>query len=83
MRAGDASAFAPIVACIEASTYRCLRGFRQSVDISTYVHYAGAVPGTSNPANNWAAWDQNSTRAYFAGIYWQAQASYFGVDRIP
>ena len=57
-------------------------GTGHRIDISTYYHYAGAVPGT-NPANNWNEWDQNSTRAYFAGIYWQAYQSYFGVDRVP
>ncbi len=51
-------------------------------DIATYYHYAGAVPGT-NAANAWAQWDQPSTRAYFAGIYWQAYASHFGVDLVP
>ncbi len=57
-------------------------GTGHRIDISTYYFYVGAVPGT-NPVNNWNEWDQNSTRAYFAGIYWQAYQSYFGVDRMP
>lgn len=59
------------------------QGTGHRVDIATYVHYAGAVPGTANPTNAWPAWDQNATRAYLAGIYWQAYASYFGTDLVP
>ncbi|HEY8602434.1 MAG TPA: hypothetical protein VIL85_28690 [Thermomicrobiales bacterium] len=40
------------------------------------------MPGT-NPANAWAGRDQPASRAYFAGIYWQACASYFGTDLVP
>jgi hypothetical protein len=57
-------------------------GTGHRIDIVTYYHYAGAIPGT-NPLNAWAQWDQNATRGYFAGIYWQAWASYFGVDNLP
>jgi hypothetical protein len=59
-----------------------LVGTGHRIDISTYYFYAGAVPGT-NAANPWPQWDQPATRAYFAGIYWQAYASYYGVDRVP
>lgn len=57
-------------------------GTGHRVDISTFYFYAGPIPGT-NAANAWAQWDQPATRGYFAGIYWQAYASYFGVDQVP
>lgn len=45
-------------------------GHRQ--DIVTYVFYAGPLPGTSAVTDPWSAWDQPSTRAWFAQALWQA-----------
>ena len=50
-------------------------------DIATYYTHAGALPGT-NPAAPWQAWDQPSTRGWFAQALWQALNSHFGVDRV-
>jgi VCBS repeat-containing protein len=55
-------------------------GHRQ--DLATYVHYAGAIPGTT-PAAAWAEWDRPSTRAWFAGALWQALNAHFGQDLVP
>jgi len=68
-------------------------GHRQ--DLVTYVHYAGAVRGTTSTTINFDGktvpsdgttgpfngWDATSSRAYFAFALWQALQSYYGVDR--
>lgn len=41
-------------------------------DLSTYVHYIGAVPGTSNTVQPWPVWEQPSTRGWFAQALWLA-----------
>jgi hypothetical protein len=46
-------------------------------DLVTYVHYAGALPGT-DATGAWGAWDQPATRAWFSQALWQALSSYFG-----
>jgi hypothetical protein len=51
-------------------------------DISTFVHYAGALPGTT-PNANWAEWNQPATRAWFAEALWQALNSHFGGAGLP
>ena len=56
-------------------------GHRQ--DITTYVHYVGAVPGTAQLNGPFPNWDQPSTREWFAEALWRALNSYFGVDRVP
>lgn len=40
-------------------------------DLATYVHYLGAIPGTS-PSQNWTSYDQPASRAFFALAEWQA-----------
>jgi hypothetical protein len=55
-------------------------GHRQ--DLATYVHYAGALPGT-DPHALWDGWDQPATRGWFALAEWQALNSYFVIDRVP
>lgn len=40
-------------------------------DISTFVHYVGAAPGT-DPHQSWDGWDQPSSRGWFAQTLWQA-----------
>jgi hypothetical protein len=52
------------------------------IDLATYVHYAGAAPGT-DPAQPWATWSEPSTRGWFAQALWQALDGYFKVDRLP
>lgn len=56
-------------------------GHRQ--DIVTYVHYAGALPGTSQLNGPFPNWNQPSTREWFAEALWRALNSHFGVDRVP
>ena len=51
-------------------------------DLATFVHYAGAPPGTTL-AGSWATWDTASSRAWFATALWQALDSYYNVDRTP
>jgi hypothetical protein len=41
------------------------------VDLATYVHYLGAVPGTS-ATSDWTSYDQPASRAFFALAEWQA-----------
>lgn len=41
-------------------------------DLSTYVHYIGAVPGTSTTTQPWSVWDQPSRRGWFAQALWLA-----------
>jgi hypothetical protein len=55
-------------------------GHRQ--DLATYVHYAGAPPGTT-PTADWPAWDTPASRGWFAQALWQALDSYYNVDRVP
>lgn len=55
-------------------------GFRK--DISTYVYYAGFVPGTGNQFNPWPTWASPAKRQQIAAIVWKAYASYWGVDRV-
>lgn len=55
-------------------------GFRR--DITTYTYYAGAVPGTTGPADAWATWSSPAKRQQIAAILWNAYASYWGTDRI-
>jgi Divergent InlB B-repeat domain/S-layer homology domain len=50
-------------------------------DIATYVHYAGALPDAPALTSPFAAWDQASTRGWFARALWQALDAYFGSDR--
>ena len=50
-------------------------------DITAYYRHAGALPGT-NPVAAWPAWDQPSTRGWFAQALWQALDSHFSVDRV-
>ncbi len=54
-------------------------GHRQ--DIATFVHYAGAVPGSSNTGGDFDGWDQPSSRGWFARVLWQTLNSYFGADQ--
>ena len=56
-------------------------GHRQ--DIATYVHYAGALPGTDTTSTAWIAWDQPSTRAWFAEAEWRALDTYFRFQPVP
>ena len=49
----------------------------------TYVHYAGALPGTSQLNGPFPNWNQPSTREWFAEALWRALDSHFGVDRVP
>ena len=56
-------------------------GHRQ--DIATYVHYAGALPDTTDVNGAWAGWDQPAPRGWFAEAEWRALNSYFGLDRTP
>ncbi|HEY8600867.1 MAG TPA: S8 family serine peptidase [Thermomicrobiales bacterium] len=51
-------------------------------DLATFVHYAGAPPGTAL-GGNWATWDIASSRAWFATALWQALDSYYNADRTP
>jgi alpha-tubulin suppressor-like RCC1 family protein len=41
-------------------------------DLATYVHYLGAVPGTSTNTQTWSVWEQPSTRGWFAQALWLA-----------
>jgi hypothetical protein len=50
-------------------------GYRQ--DTATYVHYAGALPDTSNVNGAWSGWDQLAPRGWFAEAEWRAFNSYF------
>jgi hypothetical protein len=56
-------------------------GHRQ--DVSTYVYYVGALPGTASTTANWADWDQPNTRGWFAEAKWSTLNSYFGLDQTP
>ncbi|HEY8602257.1 MAG TPA: hypothetical protein VIL85_27775, partial [Thermomicrobiales bacterium] len=47
------------------------------VDIATYIHYAGALPGAANTGANWDGWDQPANRGWFAETEWRALNSYF------
>ncbi|HEY8598633.1 MAG TPA: S-layer homology domain-containing protein [Thermomicrobiales bacterium] len=42
------------------------------LELATYVHYVGALPGTSARDNPWASWDQPASRAWFAQALWPA-----------
>ncbi|HEY8598297.1 MAG TPA: S-layer homology domain-containing protein [Thermomicrobiales bacterium] len=53
------------------------------IDLATYVHYAGALPGGENTGAAWGVWDQPANRGWFAEVEWRALNSYFGLDRIP
>jgi alpha-tubulin suppressor-like RCC1 family protein len=52
-------------------------GHRQ--DLTTYVHYAGALPDTSDAHAPWAGWDRPAPRGWFAEAEWRALNSYFGL----
>ncbi len=41
-------------------------------DLSTYVHYIGAVPGTGTTTQPWPVWERPSTRGWFAQALWLA-----------
>jgi hypothetical protein len=41
-------------------------------DLATYVGYVGPLPGTAATNQDWAGWDQPSTRAWFAQALWLA-----------
>ncbi|HEU5326975.1 MAG TPA: S-layer homology domain-containing protein [Thermomicrobiales bacterium] len=41
-------------------------------DLTTYVHYVGAAPGTTDPKAAWGNWDQPNSRAWFAEALWLA-----------
>ena len=56
-------------------------GHRQ--DIATYVHYVGALPGTTNTGAAWTVWDQPSTRGWFAEAEWRALDSHFNLTTVP
>jgi alpha-tubulin suppressor-like RCC1 family protein len=51
------------------------------VDIATYVHYAGSLPGADNTAGSWNSFDQPATRGWFAEAEWRALNSYFTLAR--
>ena len=51
-------------------------------DLSTYVYYVGAPPGTTLPGD-WAGWDAPSSRGWFAQTLWQALDGHFNIDRVP
>ena len=51
------------------------------VDIATYVHYAGALPGAENTSANWNGWDRPANRGWFAEAEWRALNSYFSLAR--
>ncbi len=55
-------------------------GHRQ--DLATFVHYAGALPGTA-ASGAWVGWDRAATRGWFAQVLWQALNSHFAVDNVP
>jgi len=42
------------------------------LDFVTYAQRVGPVPGTSSATQDFTAWDQPSTRAWFAQALWQA-----------
>lgn len=46
-------------------------------DLSTFVAYAGLVPGTSSTSQSWPVWNQPATRAWFAQAQWQALERHF------
>jgi hypothetical protein len=56
-------------------------GHRQ--DLATYVHYAGALPGTDSPGEDWTWYAQPSTRSWFAEALWRALDSHFNLDTTP
>ena len=51
------------------------------VDIATYLHYAGALPGAENTGANWNGWDQPANRGWFAETEWRALNSYFTLSQ--
>jgi hypothetical protein len=53
-------------------------GHRQ--DFVTYVHYTGAVRGTTDTAAPFEGWAAPASRAWFAFALWQAIDGYFSVD---
>jgi streptogramin lyase len=56
-------------------------GHRQ--DVVTFVHYAGALPGTASPTSGFPGWDQPATRAWFVQALDQALQSVVGADPVP
>jgi hypothetical protein len=42
------------------------------LDLVTYVKYAGPLPGTTDARGHFDAWDQATSRAWFALALWQA-----------
>jgi len=56
-------------------------GHRQ--DLATYVHYAGALPGTDAPNANWGWYAQPATRSWFAEVLWRSFDCYYRSATTP
>lgn len=53
------------------------------LDVLTYYHYVGSVPG-AGPANTaWASYTEGATRSYFAQAMYLAYRSYFAANPLP
>lgn len=52
-------------------------------DIATYLFYVKSLPDFPNTSGDFNAWDQPSTRAWFARALWTALQSHFNVGLLP
>ncbi len=62
-----------------------MNGSGHAQDTATFVHYAGALPGTAL-GQVWdgpSGWDMRSTRSWFAQTLWLALDSHWSIDRVP
>ncbi|HEY8599480.1 MAG TPA: ScyD/ScyE family protein [Thermomicrobiales bacterium] len=53
------------------------------LDVLTYYHYVGAVPGAGAPTGSWSAATDTASRAYFAEALYRAYRSYFAANPLP
>jgi hypothetical protein len=57
------------------------------LDVLTFAQYAGVIPGTSGKSDPWndpnTGYASQASRAWVAGVIWQAYSSYWSTNHIP
>ena len=53
------------------------------LDVLTYYHYVGSVPGAGAANTAWTSYTDGATRAYFAQALYLAYRSYFAANPLP